>query len=164
MASTGAFQEVRCKKKPSLLIKHGTNEQSRSWQSPAASTHLACPPHRAVPRAKGAASRAGSAPSARWSCPAQVCTDARAGSWARLPRPEQLRWGPSSPSSAMALGRLAADPAGCGSFPAPVCFICFLRARAASPSKTRPLPSGLWGKEWGPAAAAASHVRGEAEE
>ena len=111
----------------------------------------------------GAASQAGSTPSARWSCPAQVCTDTRAESWARLPRPEQLRWVPSSRSSAMARGRLAADPAGFCSFPAP-CFICFLHARAASPSKTRPLPPGLWGKEWGPAAAAASHVCGEAEE
>lgn len=53
----GAFQEARRKKKPSLLIKHSTNEQSKSSQSLAGGTHPACPPHGAVPRAGGAGSR-----------------------------------------------------------------------------------------------------------
>lgn len=114
----GAFQEANQKRNPLCSLNTAQRSKVRARKAPpAARTRHAHPAEPCHGQGElGATSQAGSAPSACWSCPAQVCADTRAESWARLPRPEQLRWVSSSLSSAMARGRLAADPAGCCSF------------------------------------------------
>lgn len=114
------FQEARGNKKKKKQKKRNPlcsrnaaqTSKARACQAPpAARTQRAHPAEPCHGQGElGDASRVGSAPSARRSCPAQVCTDTRTESWTQISRPEQLCWVPSSRSPAMAWGRLAARP------------------------------------------------------